>query len=46
MSDRRRVIVNLLATNKKVAAATHNIVDWRIEQQAVTFQDFDDDAEF
>ena len=47
----KSLIDNLLATNKKAAAATHNISAWRIrqahaqQQQGVIFQDFDDDGE-
>jgi Uncharacterized protein family UPF0029/RWD domain len=38
---------HLLATNKKVASATHNITSWRIQSQdtGVTVQDCDDDGE-
>ncbi|OJJ48956.1 hypothetical protein ASPZODRAFT_129298 [Penicilliopsis zonata CBS 506.65] len=46
----RGFIDHLLATEKKVAAATHNISAWRIRQQSATngervFQDCDDDGE-
>lgn len=40
-------VVHLLSTNKKVAAATHNIMAWRIRNtdSGVTVQDYDDDGE-
>lgn len=39
--------MHLLATNKKVAGATHNITAWRIQnpETGVTVQDCDDDGE-
>jgi hypothetical protein len=38
---------HLLATNKKVASATHNITAWRIQttETGITIQDCDDDGE-
>lgn len=38
---------HLLATNKKVASATHNITAWRIQnaETGITVQDCDDDGE-
>jgi ubiquitin-protein ligase len=40
-------LTDLLSTNKKVAAATHNITAWRIQnaRMGVTIQDCDDDGE-
>jgi Uncharacterized protein family UPF0029/RWD domain len=40
-------LTDLLSTNKKVAAATHNITAWRIHNAdtGVTIQDCDDDGE-
>lgn len=40
-------LADLLAANKKVAAATHNITAWRIQnsEPGVTIQDCDDDGE-
>lgn len=40
-------LAHLLSTNKKVAAATHNIVAWRMRnpETGVTIQDCDDDGE-
>ncbi|ERF75889.1 hypothetical protein EPUS_01255 [Endocarpon pusillum Z07020] len=40
-------LAELLATNKKVAAATHNISAWRVRdgETGVTVQDCDDDAD-
>jgi hypothetical protein len=40
-------LAHLLATNKKVASATHNITAWRIQalDTGVTVQDCDDDGE-
>lgn len=44
-------LAHLLTTNKKVAAATHNITAWRIKSRAsedapeITVQDCDDDGE-
>jgi hypothetical protein len=45
--DASSAIAHLLATNKKVAGATHNITAWRIQNPAtgVTVQDCDDDGE-
>lgn len=41
-----RFLQHLLATDKKVAKATHNITAWRIHgEHEVTYQDFDDDGE-
>ncbi|KAF7509119.1 hypothetical protein GJ744_008346 [Endocarpon pusillum] len=42
------LLADLLATNKKVAAATHNISAWRMRmggERGVTVQDCDDDGE-
>lgn len=41
------LLMNLMATNKKVAAATHNITAWRIKngETGATVQDCDDDGE-
>ena len=38
---------HLLATNKKVASATHNVTAWRIQntETGITIQDCDDDGE-
>lgn len=40
-------LTHLLSTNKKVAAATHNITAWRIQnsEMGATVQDCDDDGE-
>lgn len=40
-------LADLLATNKKVAGATHNITAWRMQntESGVTVQDCDDDGE-
>ena len=39
-------LAHLLATDKKVAKATHNITAWRIRGEAgVQYQDCDDDGE-
>ncbi len=45
--DAASFATDLLATNKKVAAATHNITAWRIKDAGtgVTVQDCDDDGE-
>ncbi|KAI9707727.1 MAG: eIF2 kinase Gcn2p negative regulator [Candelina mexicana] len=44
----RAYLDHLVATDKKIAKATHNITAWRIQSigsPEVTFQDFDDDGE-
>ncbi|KZF20151.1 impact family protein [Xylona heveae TC161] len=42
----RQYIQHLLATDKKVAKATHNISAWRIKTTSdIIYQDFDDDGE-
>lgn len=42
----KQYLAHLLATDKKVAKATHNITAWRIQGDAgVQFQDCDDDGE-
>src|ERR1700759_341323 len=42
----RRYLQHLLATDKKVARATHNITAWRIRgEDGTTYQDCDDDGE-
>lgn len=42
----KRYFAHLLATDKKVAKATHNITAWRIRgQNGVQYQDCDDDGE-
>lgn len=42
----KRYLAHLLATNRKVAKATHNITAWRIKgENGVQFQDCDDDGE-
>ncbi|OTA37063.1 hypothetical protein BTJ68_03122 [Hortaea werneckii EXF-2000] len=42
----KQYLAHLLATDKKVAKATHNITAWRIRgENAVQYQDCDDDGE-
>lgn len=42
----KQFLAHLLATDKKVAKATHNITAWRIRREdGVQFQDCDDDGE-
>ncbi|KAK3057702.1 hypothetical protein LTR09_001886 [Extremus antarcticus] len=42
----KQYLAHLLATDKKVAKATHNITAWRIQgQHGVQYQDCDDDGE-
>lgn len=42
----KQYLAHLLATDKKVAKATHNITAWRIRgQNGVQYQDCDDDGE-
>ncbi|KAF2090725.1 UPF0029-domain-containing protein [Saccharata proteae CBS 121410] len=44
--EAKRFLMHLLATDKKVAKATHNITAWRIRgTNDSTFQDCDDDGE-
>ena len=48
MSEVTDAVSHLIATNKKVASATHNIKSWRIKDQATdaaVVQDYDDDGE-
>jgi hypothetical protein len=47
LSEVTDAVSHLLATNKKVASATHNIKAWRLRNEAVgsTVQDYDDDGE-
>ena len=48
MSEVTDAVSHLLATNKKVASASHNIKSWRIRVQttdAAVVQDYDDDSE-
>lgn len=48
MSEVTDAVSHLIATNKKVASATHNIKSWRIKGQATdaaVVQDYDDDGE-
>lgn len=46
-SEAESYLTVLLSTNKKVAAATHNVTAWRIQntETAVSIQDCDDDGE-
>ena len=48
MNDVENAVSHLLATNKKVASATHNIKAWRIQSAgpgSSLIQDYDDDGE-
>ncbi len=48
MSETTDAVSHLVATDKKVASATHNIKSWRIKDQitgAAVVQDYDDDGE-
>ena len=48
MSEVTDAVSHLIATNKKIASATHNIKSWRFKNQATgsgVVQDYDDDCE-
>lgn len=46
VDEAKSYLAHLLATDKKVAKATHNITAWRIQgKNGVQFQDCDDDGE-
>ena len=46
VDEAKHYLAHLLATDKKVAKATHNITAWRIcREDGVRFQDCDDDGE-
>lgn len=47
MSEVTDAVSHLLATNKKVASATHNIKSWRVRNETAgsNMQDYDDDGE-
>ncbi|EME43656.1 hypothetical protein DOTSEDRAFT_54412 [Dothistroma septosporum NZE10] len=46
VNEAKSYLAHLLATDKKVAKATHNITAWRIRgENGVQFQDCDDDGE-
>lgn len=46
MDEAKSFLAHLLATDKKVGKATHNITAWRIRgENGVQFQDCDDDGE-
>lgn len=46
VDEAKSYLAHLLATDKKVAKATHNITAWRIRgENGVQFQDCDDDGE-